>query len=650
VTIDRQSASTIEQVKKRDGRITPFDRDKIVQAIMKAAQAVQGHDQARADDLADQVIATALIEAAGRIPTVEAVQDAIEKVLIEHGHARTAKAFILYRARRSRIREGKSELMETVADLLQAEQPSSKPGELSPDKLVAIGLAASQEYYLNRFLPESLAEAHLNGDLHLHGLPYYAKTPQAFALPYRFLLTRGFSLAHGHLRPPRRADSAAALTALMLQAAQADCFGGQVIASFDADWASALPATTTEAELDQAMEALVFQLNALIAPALGQLPRVTLQLGLDTSELGRAVTRSLLGAVSRGLGRGEVPLRPAIAFALRRGVNLDPYDPNYDLTRQAAALAARTPGVTFIHDEPSVAYAGHEARITGDESSAAGFGQVASVTINLPRLALRARRDRLDFHGLVEEAVDRAGQALRHRFDTLAARPVSAFPFLMAQGLFRGAAGLKPQDAIGPALRQGTLSIGFVGLAETLMVLGNAHHGSSMSSQAEGLALVRRLSELCAQLSARSGLRFVLHAAEASEVGARMARLDRREFGMIKGVTETPAYTTGVAVPADATLSEADRLALEAAYAPLLSGGGVSITVRDSAPDAEAVLSWIQQAVAAGARAFSLDYPLALCQACGAAGAPEGGCAGCEGPAIVKRRVLRSHGYLTLEA
>lgn len=644
------SVSSIEQIKKRDGRIVAFDHPKIVSAIMKAAHAVHGADQDRAEALATEVVQTVLAECGGKIPTVEAIQDAIEKVLIAHGHARTAKAFILYRARRSRIREGKSELMETVADLLQAEQPGTKPGELSPDKLVAIGVAASQEYYLNRFLPESLAEGHLNGDLHLHGLPYYAKTPQAFVLPYRFLLTQGFLLAHGHARPPRRADSAAALTALMLQAAQADCFGGQVLASFDGDFASVLPEGTSEAELGQAMEALVFQLNALLAPALGQLPRVTLQLGLDTTPMGRAVTKALLQAISRGLGRGEVPLRPAIAFVLRRGVNLDRYDPNHDLTRQAAALAARYPGVTFVNDDPAVAYAGHEARLTGDDASAAGFGQVASVTINLPRLALKARRDRLDFHTLLEEAVERAGQALRHRFDTLAARPVSAFPFLMGQGLFRGAAGLKPQDPIGPALRQGTLSIGLIGLAETLVVLGGNHHGASPSVQAEGLALVKRLSELCAQLAARSGLRFVLHGAEASEVGARLARLDRREFGMIKGVTETPAYTSGVAVPAGAEVSEGDRLALEAAYAPFLSGGGVSLTVRTTVPDPEAVLGWIQQAVAAGSRAFTLDYPLALCQACGASGAPEGGCAGCEGPAIVKRRVLRSHGYMSLDA
>lgn len=644
------SVSSIEQIKKRDGRIVAFDHPKIVQAIMKAAHAVQGADQTRAEALATEVVQTVLAETGGKIPTVEAIQDAIEKVLIAHGHARTAKAFILYRARRSRIREGKSELMDTVADLLQAEQPSSKPNELSPDKLVAIGVAASREYYLNRFLPEAIADAHVNGDLHLHGLPYYAKTPQAFVLPYRFLLTQGFMMAHGQARPPRRADSAAALTALMLQAAQSDCFGGQVLASFDADFASVLPAGTTDAELDQAMEALVFQLNALLAPALGELPRVTLQLGLDTTPMGRSVTRALLQAVARGLGRGEIPLRPAIAFSLRRGVNLDPYDPNHDLTRQAAALAARTPGVTFLHDDPAVAYAGHEARITGDDPSAAGFGQIASVTLNLPRLALKARRDKLDFHALVEEAVEKAGQALRHRFETLSARPVSAFPFLMGQGLFRGAAGLKPQDPIGAALRQGTLSIGFVGLAETLTVLGGDHHGASPSVQAEGLALVKRLHELCSQLSARSGLRFVLHAAETSEVGARLARLDRREFGMIKGVTETVAYTSGVAVPAEAAVGEGDRLALEAAYAPSLTGGGVSVSSRAEAPEPEAVLGWIQQAVAAGARAFALDYPLALCQACGASGAPEGGCAACGGPAIVKRRVLRSHGYLSLEA
>jgi ribonucleoside-triphosphate reductase len=636
-------AREISEIQKRDGRIVAFDRSKIVAAIMRAAQAVQGSDYNLADELAQDVLRRVSADGTGKIPTVEAIQDTIEKVLIEHGHARTAKAFILYRARRSRIREGKSELMDTVAEILSNdESPARAAG--SRWRRAAIGVAASREFYINRVLPEAMADAHEAGAIHVHGLADYAQAPHGFVVPYLRLLRDGFASGHGFMRAPRRAASAAALTSVILQAAQADCHGGQVLANFDGDLAAVLPAQTSAQELEQAMESLVYNLNTMSVQGGDHLPYASLQVGLDVSPLGREVTRALLAAAGRGLGRGEAALRPHLVFALRAGVNLNPGDPNFDLTRQAVELACVRRLVTFVHDGEGVTYAGHEARV----GSGAGTGQVARLSLNLPRLAMTARREGRDFQQELDAALRQAAQHLVHRLDALGARPAADFPFLMGQRLWVGAAGLAPEASIREALREGTLAINMVGLAQALVVVAGEHHGGSPSVQAEGLNVMRRAAALVAELADQLGVRLVLQAADAEGVGERFARLDRREFGLIKHVTEMPTYTPGVALPADAAQPWHERLAVEGAYAPLFAGGCVVREVLPEALPVDQALARVQAAVAAGVRAYAFDFPLTICQGCGHTAAPAAECARCASPGEAARGIVRRRGYLEL--
>lgn len=642
-------AAEIAEIEKRDGRIVAFDRSKIVAAIMRAAQAVQGSDYRLADELSLDVVRRVHAEKAGKLPTVETIQDAIEKVLIEHGHARTAKAFILYRARRSRIREGKSELMDTVAEILANEETPLRAAGRPRARRVAIGIAASREFYLNRVLPESMAEAHLHGEIHIHGLADYAQAPHGFVLPFRSLLQRGFTSGYGYTRAPRRAASAAALTSVILQAAQGDGYGGQTVASFDADLAAILPEQTTATELDQAMESLVYNLNTMAVQGGEHLPYASLQVGLDTSERGRAVTRALLAAVARGLGRGEAALRPHIIFQLRAGVNLNPGDPNFDLTRQAVELACQRLLVTFVHDADGVAYLGHEGRLSRPgHADAGGIGQVARVSVNLPRLAMAARREGTDFPEALEGAIRRSAQFLVHRLDALGARPAADFPFLMGQGLHLGAEGLSPDAPIREALRHGTLVIGLVGLAQALVVLSGQHHAAGPSTQAEGLNHVKHAATVCAQLADELGVRLVLQAAEADGVGERFARLDRREFGLIKGVTEMATYSSGISLPVDGSVPWHERVMLEGAYAPMFDGGCFFRDVEATALPPDQALTRLQAAVTAGVRAYALDYPLVLCQGCGHTGAPAAECPCCASPAETARTIARRRGYLEL--
>ncbi|MDD3926334.1 MAG: anaerobic ribonucleoside-triphosphate reductase, partial [bacterium] len=244
-------------IRKRDGRIVPFNPEKVTEAIFRAAQAVGGEDQAVAEQLTERVLAV-MTETIGQIiPDVEHVQDIVEKVLIEEGHAKTAKAYILYRDRRTRVREGRSDLMDAVSEILVETSRENANVSNSPSaKMLQIASAASRKYYLSRVIPEEMSMAHNRGDMHIHDLDFYGKTLTCVQIPLGKLLQEGFDTGHGFIRPPRRPGSAAALAAIILQSSQNDMHGGQSFAFFDRDMAPFVDGAS-EDEIYQAMEALI---------------------------------------------------------------------------------------------------------------------------------------------------------------------------------------------------------------------------------------------------------------------------------------------------------------------------------------------------------------------------------------------------------
>jgi len=270
VKSEKRSAveSSFKEIRKRDGRVVPFDPDKITDAIFKAARAVGGSDRGIAENLTGQVIRSLEEKARGGvIPSVEEVQDAVEIALIENGHARTSKAYILYRDRRTRIREGKSELMDVVKDILIETSRENANVSNSPSaKMLQIATAASKQYYLSNLLPEEYARAHDEGALHIHDLDYYSKTLNCLQIDLSHLFQEGFNTGYGFIRPPKRIASAAAQAAIILQSNQNDMFGGQSFPHFDRSMGEvirSLKAKPDYEEVYQAMEGLIYNLNTM---------------------------------------------------------------------------------------------------------------------------------------------------------------------------------------------------------------------------------------------------------------------------------------------------------------------------------------------------------------------------------------------------
>ncbi|WP_031513458.1 anaerobic ribonucleoside-triphosphate reductase [Desulfofalx alkaliphila] len=646
-------------IRKRDGREVPFDESKITDAIFKAALAVGGEDRTTAMELTLDVLKMLKQKYNGHIFGVEEVQDVVEKVLIERGHARTAKAYILHRDKRTRMREAKSDLMDAVEEILEETSKENANVSNSPSaKMLQIASAASKKYYLTRLIPEEMSNAHIKGDIHIHDLDFYGKTLTCIQIPLGRLLQEGFNTGHGYIRPPKRPTSATALAAIILQSAQNDMHGGQSFAFFDRDMAQFV-ADADDFETYQAMEALIYNLNSMHSRAGAQVPFSSINVGTDTSEAGRRTTRNLLLAYEAGLGRGENPIFPNIIFRLQDGVNLNPGDPNYDLFKLAIRVAAKrlNPSFSFMDSSfnkefgDQVSYMGCRSRVMANRRGPAvtdGRGNLSFTTINLPRIAIKAERNMKKFFHMLDDIIDLTKRQLYHRYQVQSKLKVKDMPFLMGQKLYLGSENLGMNDTIEEAIKHGTLAIGFIGLAETLTSLIGVHHGQSEDAQALGDEIVsfirKKVDEACEEYD----LNFTLLATPAEGLSGRFVKLDRKEYGIIPGVSNKDYYTNSFHVPVDYSISAFEKIALEGPYHKYCNAGHISYVELPSPPvhNLEAMESIIRFMRENDMGYSAVNFPVDFCTNCSLLGViDEQTCPRC-GSAFI-RRVRRITGYLS---
>jgi anaerobic ribonucleoside-triphosphate reductase len=660
---DTKNLTLFKEVRKRDGRVVRFSPEKITDAIFKAAKAVGGDNRALAEALTEKVIAYLQMSGFnGLIPAVEDIQDAVEKVLIENGHARTAKAYILYRDQRTRIREAKSSLMDAVKEILIETNRENANISNSPSaKMLQIAMAASKKYYLNNLLPEEFARAHIDGSFHIHDLDYYSKTLNCLQIDLKKLLKEGFSTGYGYIRPPRRISSAAAQAAIILQSNQNDMFGGQSFPHFDYSMGEVIRdlKEVDEEEVYQAMEGLIYNLNTMHSRAGAQVPFSSINFGTDTSPEGRLVSRCLLNAFKRGLGRGENPIFPNLVFRVKKGVNFDKNNPNYDLFRLALSVASRRLNPTFSFMDSSfnrtyeeeVSYMGCRTRTIGNRHGpeiSAGRGNIASVTLNLPRLALKTQNIGLFFVEL-DRLLRLAARQLLHRFEILAQQKVKDLPFLMGEGLYMGSDKLGPEDPVREAIKNGTLALGIIGLAETLIVLNGKHHGEDKESHTLGLKIIdymrRRVDQFCDEYD----LNFVLYATPAEGLSGRFTKIDRVYYGSVPRVTDKDYYTNSFHIPVDCEIPFFEKLAVEGEYHKFCNAGHISYVELDAPPihNLEGVEMIIRQMSASDVGYGGINYPLDECGTCGFSGVLTTTCPQCGSGNI--RRIRRITGYLSFE-
>lgn len=655
----------VTQIKKRDGRLAAFSKDKIARAIFLAAQEVGGSDFETADILAEKVLSHILTSITdGKVPGVEDVQDIVEKVLIEEGHAKTAKAYILYRNKRTRYREAKTELMDVVREILvETSRENANIGNSPSAKMLQIASAASKQYYLNNIIPNDMTKAHVNCDVHIHDLDFYGKTINCLQIDLGKLLESGFNTGYGYIRPPKRIASATAQAAIILQSNQNDMFGGQSFPHFDKSMADVIRKLSVKpeySEVYQAMEALVYNLNSMHSRAGAQVPFSSINLGTDTTEEGRMVIKAMLEAFDKGLGKGESPIFPNLVFRVKEGVNFNENDPNYDLFKLAIKVASHRMNPTFSFMDTSfnkqygdeVSYMGCRTRtianVNGEEVSA-GRGNIAPITINLPRLALKAGTNNIKgFFNELDYILDLAHRQLLHRFSVACELKVKDLPFLMGQKLYLGSEKLDQNDSIKEAIKNGTLGIGFIGLAETLTALIGSHHGETKEAMDLGYEIISHIREFCDKSTKEDGLNYACYATPAEGTAGRFTPKDREKFGVIEGVTDKEFYTNSYHVPVNKEMSLFDKMEIEGKFHSLCNGGHISYVELDSSINQnlegfEKILRWMHKSDVGYA---GINFPIDECRTCGHGGIiEEDMCPECGSPDI--RRIRRITGYLS---
>ena len=744
----------LKHIRKRNGEVVDFNSDKIKEAIKKAGEAT---DAGFTTEELNQLTAMVLtLTPHDEVPTVEQIQDVVENVLIKEGFAKTAKAYILYRAEHTMTRQAEADLMDIYKELTFASakdadikrENANIDGDTAMGTMLKYGSEGSKYFIDNYILPKDIAAAHINGDIHIHDKDFYMLTCTCCQIDLLKLFKDGFSTGHGYLREPNGIISYSALACIAIQANQNEMHGGQSIPNFDYSMAPGVAKTyvkeyrralgagldlvlehkagddeakallrqifaetgtkptlkpnaafenelrsrlikmtdeataerimryainrgyrETERRTYQAMEAFIHNLNTMHSRAGAQTPFSSINYGMDTSAEGRMVMRNLLLVTESGLGRGETPIFPIQIFRVKEGVSYNPGDPNYDLFRLAIRVSAKRlfPNFAFVdapfnlkyykpgHPETEIAYMGCRTRVIGNVHDPERVvcncrGNLSFTSINLPRVAIEAKGDIDRFYALLDERMQLVIEQLDERFEIQSHKKVRNYPFLMGEGVWMDSEKLSWDDEVGEVLRHGTLSIGFIGLAETLVALIGEHHGQSERAQKLGLEIIGRMRAQLDALSQERKMNYTLLATPAEGLSGRFVKIDRERFGVIPGVTDRQYYTNSFHVPVYYGISAYDKITLEGPYHALTNAGHISYIEMDGDPtkNLDAFESIVRAMHDAGIGYGSINHPIDRDPICGYNGIIGDCCPKCgrQEEEVHFERIRRITGYL----
>lgn len=432
----------------------------------------------------------------------------------------------------------------------------------------------------------------------------------------------------------------------------------------------------TEAETLQAAESLIHNLNTMSSRAGGQIPFTSINYGTCTSLEGQMVINSLLTATMRGLGSGETPIFPIQIFKCKQGVNQNPNEPNYGLFLKAVECSAKRLYPNFanldaplnlMHYDPSdpdteFATMGCRTRVLADRfgrNRLSGKGNLSFNTLNLVKLGLehgivlgrRTEADERGFYRELEHYMDIALEGLLHRFKIQTAQKAKASDFMMREGVWEGGERLGPEDAVGELLKHGSLSIGFIGLAECMKAMYGKHHGEDEAVYQKAYELISFMRDYCDRQSDIHNLNITLFATPAEGLSGKFTKRDHAVYGPIPGVVDREYYTNSFHIPVYYNISAAKKIELEAKFHGLCNAGAISyIELNGNARNNQAAfLKIVQFALQQQVSYFSINHPIDRCSACGYEGIIGATCPSCGSHEndVHIRRLRRVTGYLT---
>ena len=740
------------QVVKRNGKKVDFNASKIAIAIKKGFDDIieKSIDEDGVPKYSEKDMQKVFQDVLSRIEKeyadkdkikIEEIQDLIETSLKAKKYDDVYEAFSDYREKRAQSRAAFNDdnkihkflkTLEGLALKSAAEDDAKREngnidGNSAMGTMLQFGSNVSKEFAKAYLMKKKFADAHDEGDIHIHDMDFEAMgTTTCLQIDLNKLFKGGFSTGHGYLREPNDIMSYSALAAIAIQSNQNDQHGGQSIPLFDyylapgvlktykkqfkmtvtdlLDYAgftdfiamktledTISKLTTIDNKIEdfekfykdneplkrlfelalekaykktdrityQAMEAFIHNLNTMHSRAGAQVPFSSINFGTDTSPEGRMVMKNYLLSVDAGLGHAETPIFPISIFKVKEGINYNPEDPNYDLFKLSCKVSAKRlfPNFEFIdapfnlqyyvpgHPETEVVTMGCRTRVMAnvvdpDRQIAIGRGNLSFTTINLVRLGIkhgivgnttRKKADMDAFYKELDEKLELCRDQLLERFEIQCNKRVYNFPFLMGQGNWMDSEKLKPNDKLKKVLKHGTLSIGFIGLAETLVALIGEHHGESAKAQKLGLEIIGHMREKIDEFAQENKLNFSLLATPAEGLSGRFTKIDKAIYGKIKGVTDRPYYTNSFHVPVYYNISIAKKIKTEAPYHALTNAGHISYIELDgdTTENVEAFESVIRMMKEAGIGYGAINHPVDRDPVCGYVGVIRDVCPGC---------------------
>ena len=630
----------VKQVIKRDGRLTEFNTQKIVAAILKAmAVTPNGEDIVLAAQIADTISKNEKEQM-----SVEEIQDCVEMELMNSPRKEVAKRYIAYRNQRSLARNAKSnEIFEEIINA-QSNDITRENANMNADTpagmMMKFASESTKAYVDNVLLSDDVREAVRNGYIHIHDKDYYpTKSLTCIQHPLDKILEHGLRAGHGESRPAKRIETAAVLACISMETAQNEMHGGQAIPAFDYYLAPFVRKTFQEelrklgeydgkdysylydtkiddylrrdlvgmqgdervvqncinqtvGRVHQAMEAFVHNMNTIHSRGGNQVVFSSINYGTDDSAEGRCIIREILNTTYEGVGNGSTAIFPIQIWKKKRGISYLPTDRNYDLYKFACKVSARRFFPNFLNldasynqddawkaDDPrrfehEVATMGCRTRVYGNKfgpKTSIGRGNLSFTTVNIVRIAIEAMSETdkdkriATFFNKLDSVLDIAAKQLNERYNFQKTALKKQFPLLM-NGLWIGSEKLEDCDTIESVMNQGTLSIGFIGLAECLIALIGKHHGESEEAQELGLRIVSHMAERVSGYAETFQHNFTFLATPAEGLSGRFTKMDRKKFGVLRGITDRDYYTNSSHVPVYYHCTPQHKAAVEGPY------------------------------------------------------------------------------------
>ena len=611
----------IQTVVKRDGRVVGYNEEKIKAAIRKAMLATEaGEDESLIQRIADRIGARGKSQM-----SVEAIQDQVELELMKSPRKEVARAYINYRHKRNVARKAKT--ADVFQEIIKAQknditrENANMNADTPAGMMMKFASETTKPFVDDYLLSEEAREAVSNNYLHIHDKDYYpTKSLTCVQHPLDRVLDEGFTAGHGESRAAKRIETASVIACISMETAQNEMHGGQAIPAFDfylapfvrksfveeVKYIEQLTGTDyhhlydahiddyiykdlymlqgeqrvlqhainrTVGRVHQAMEAFIHNMNTIHSRGGNQVVFSSINYGTDTSAEGRCVMRELLKSTYEGVGNGSTAIFPIQIWKKKRGVSYLPGDRNYDLYQLACKVTARR----------LIATMGCRTRVFENRfgpKTSIGRGNLSFSTINIVKLAIECmdiknKEDRINtFFAKLDRMLEVTARQLHDRFMFQKTAMAKQFPLLMSK-LWNGAHKLKPDDSIESVINQGTLGIGFIGLAECLIALTGHHHGESDEAQRLGLKIVSYMRDRANEFSELYQHNYSILATPAEGLSGKFTKRDRKQFGVIPGVTDKEYYTNSNHVPVYYHCSPKHKAEIEGPYHDLTRGGHI---------------------------------------------------------------------------